>query len=116
MANDEMAARLRDLIQLTQQAARLLRAIAQEGRDTGEDLHDADRAADVLQARLPRMLEDVADPAALDFRKKAQSWGSQMGSIDRIVDAIYPGRYQAVQSDLQNRISNQALWLDNEKS
>ena len=111
MTNDEMAARLHDLIQLTQQLVRLLRAVAQEGRDTGEDLHDADRAADVLQARLPRMLEDVADPAAPDFRKKARGWGTQMASIDR----IYPGSHQAEQADLRKRITNQALWLENGK-
>ena len=110
-----MTARVRDLIQLTQQAVRLLRAIAQEGRDSGEDLHDADRAADVLQAWLPRMLEEVADPAAPDFRKKARSWGTQMGSIDRVVDAIYPGSHQAEQADLRKRITNQALWLENGK-
>ena len=113
MTSDEMAARLRDLIQLTQQLERLLRAIAKEGRDTGEDLHDADRAADVLQERLPQMLEEVADPAALDFCKKARGWGTQMGSIDRVVDAIYPGPYQAAQRDLQRRIISQSLWLEN---
>ena len=111
-----MVTHLRALIQLIQEEVILLRAIAKEGRDTGEDLKDADRAADVLQERLPRMLKDLADPGAPDFRKKASLWGTQMGSIDRVVDAIYPGRHQVAQIDLQKRISNQALWLDNEPS